>query len=301
LQQHPQPPAPVVFLGSSMSANGMKAELAEAPLTASLGRSVVSYNLATNGGGPITHLVYVQRLLRRGVRPELVVLEVSPLLFCPGQASLDIRRFPAEVLEHQDLDIIERHGNQPDLRDEWWKSQLVPAYGHRLMILNQSARVLVPFNDQIDLWADVDEHGWRGRKALAPEMHGVALTQIEFQLKDKLAKFTIDEAPLKGLRELTDLLAKERIKAVLVVMPAGPFLRSLYAPGSTAPVMAEFAAVSRQHGFTLIDAQEWYDESSFVDSYHLHDEAADGFTQRLVREVLAPAVGSHGGVASRGR
>src|SRR5262245_43927180 len=176
--QHADPPATVVFLGSSMSANGMKAGDAEAPLASSLGRPVVSYNLATNGGGPITHLVYVERLLRRGLRPEMVVLEVSPLLFCKGQASMDILRFPPEVLEHDDVGIMERYGSQPDLRDEWWKARAVPAYGHRLMILNQSARLLVPFSEQIELWPDVDAHGWRGRKPLSPDMHAVAMRQI---------------------------------------------------------------------------------------------------------------------------
>lgn len=294
VKKQPQPPATAVFLGSSMSANGMKAGVAEAPLAEALGRPVAGYNLATNGGGPITHLVYVERLLRRGVRPDLVVLEVSPLLFIPGQALMDIRRFPADVLERQDLDILERHSNQPDLREEWWKSQLVPAYGHRLMILNQSAYVLVPFNDRIELWRDVDEHGWRGRKRLSPQKHDIAMTEIENQLKAKLAKFTADEAPLKGLRELAGLLAQERIKTVLVVMPSGPFLRSMYAPGSTVPVMAEFAALSRQHAFPLIDAHEWYSEDSFVDSYHLHADAAHVFTERLAREGLVPAIQAGG-------
>ncbi len=301
LQRHHGHAAPVVFLGSSMSANGMKAQLAEAPLTASLGRPVVSYNLATNGGGPITHLVYVQRLLRRGVRPEMVVLEVSPLLLSPGQASMDFRRFPADVLERQDLEVLERYNDQLDLRDEWWQSQIVPAYGHRLMILNQLVPTFVPFNEQIEVWPDVDDHGWRGREALSPEEHNAALMQIGIQLKDRLANFKIDDVPLKGLRELTDLLAKERIQTVLVVMPEGPFLRSLYARGSTAPVMAEFAALGRQHGFVLIDAHTWYGEDSFVDSYHLHEEAADGFTERLVREALVPALRPRGGVASSGR
>jgi hypothetical protein len=301
LQQHPQPPAAVVFLGSSMSANGMKAEIAEAPLTASLGRPVVSYNLATNGGGPITHLVYMQRLLRRNVRPELVVLEVSPLLFSPGQVSMDLRRFSADVLERQDLDILERHSDQPALRDEWWQSHLVPAYGHRLMILNQSARTLVPFHEQIELWPDVDDHGWRGRPAPSPEEHRVNMTLIEYQLKKRLADFKVDEVPLHGLRELSELLATERIKTVVVMMPEGPHLRSLYAPGSTVPVLAEFAALSGQHGFMLIDAHAWYDEGSFVDSYHLHEEAADAFTQRLVREALVPMVGPGRGVAASGK
>jgi hypothetical protein len=184
---------------------------------------------------------------------------------------------------------MERYGGQSDLRDEWWKSRMVPAYGHRLMILNQSARLLVPFSEQIELWPDVDAHGWRGRKPLAPAMHAVALKEIELQLKEKLQKFETDAAPRQGLRELAEVLAKERIRTVMVVMPEGPFLRSLYAPNAAAPMREEFRSLCRHHGFTLIDAHDWYDESRFVDSYHLHEHAAQEFTDRLVREALTSA------------
>ncbi|HZZ78877.1 MAG TPA: DUF1574 family protein [Gemmataceae bacterium] len=292
LGQHPKPAASVVFFGSSMSANGMKAGEAEAPLTSSLGRPVVSYNLATNGAGPVTHLVYMQRLLRRGVRPDMVVLEVSPLLFVQGQVAMDISRFPADVLEREDIGTLERYAGKSDLRDEWWKSQLVPTYAHRRMILNQSAPLLVPFSEQIELWPDVDAHGWRGRRALPPEEHRVALQAIEAQLKEKLQKFRPEEEPRKGLNELADLLTKEHIQAVLVVMPEGPFLRSLYAPNAAEPMREEFRSLCRRHGFTLVDAHEWYDESQFVDSYHLHASAAQEFTERLVREGLTPVAAS---------
>jgi hypothetical protein len=290
LSQHPQPPATVVFFGSSMSANGMKAGVVEEPAAAALGRPVASYNLATNGAGPVTHLVHLQRLLRRGIRPDLVVLEASPLGFEAGQNALDIQRLPAHILEYADLDTIERHASQPDLREEWWKSQLVPTYGHRLMLLNQSVRILVPNCDQIELWTDVDEHGWRPRPVPAPEQHQYALSQIDLQFRGRLAAYRADEAPLQALREVTDLLAQERIATVVVLMPAGPLMRSFAPPEGMAPVLAELDALSKKPGFHVVNAHEWYDESMFVDSYHLHQDGAQVFTERLAREAIAPAL-----------
>ena len=140
VNQHRQPPATVVFLGSSMTAHGIRPALMGPPLEVALGRPVVGYNLGINGAGPIAQLIYAQRLLRRGIRPDLLVLEASPMHYGVGQAEQEMRRFPAHVLEKPDLDILQRYGDLPERRGEWLQSRLVPAYGHRLMILNRSAR-----------------------------------------------------------------------------------------------------------------------------------------------------------------
>ena len=288
LNQHQQKPATVVFFGSSMSASGMKADVVEAPLAASLGRPVVGFNLATNGAGPLTQLIYVQRLLRRGVRPDLVVIELAPLFYEVGQAPIELRRFPADVLEGPDLNTIERYSQQLDLRNEWWQARLVPVHGHRLMILNQSARPLVPFSDRVEIWTEADGHGWRGRPKPTPEEHRQILHEIEAQFKTRYANYKIDPVPLQTLRELTDLLAKERIAAALVMMPEGPLLRSLYGPDVLTPLIVEFTAMSRKYGFPLIQACDWLEEEKFTDSYHLNAEGAQVFTERLVSELMRP-------------
>jgi hypothetical protein len=288
LRQHQQPPATVIFMGSSMTANGVNAAIVEEPLASTLGRPVVAYNLAINGNGPLSHLVHMQRLLRRGIRPDVVVIELTPLICEVGQGRLDVRRFPAEVLEHPELDTLERYADQPALRTEWWQSHLVPVHGHRSMILNQSARVFVPFDERVELWTDADAHGWRGRPVPSPQEHRQILQEIERQFKTRLASYKMSEAPLKALRELTDLLAKERIVAVLVMMPEGPLMRSFHDPESLAAALKEFTALSRQHGFPLIHAHDWFDEGEFRDSYHLHEVGATEFTQRLVPVILGP-------------
>ena len=273
-----------------MTANGIDASRIEEPLANVMGRPVVCYNLGINGNGPLAHLVHVQRLLRRGIRPDLVCIEVSPLMCDSGEVKLDIARFPANVLEHRDLETLERHADPPDLRSDWWQAHLLPIYGHRVMILNQSARVLVPFKERVELWKDADEHGWRPRPVPTPTEHRRYLAEVEQEFKERWARHKIDEIPLNALRELTDLLAKERIKAALVVMPEGPMMRALYRQELAEPVTEVFATMSRKHGFPLIYAREWLDEEHFRDSYHLHKTGAKAFTERLLREGLTPTL-----------
>ena len=286
--QHRQTPTTVVFLGSSISANGMKAGMVDAPLSAALGRPAIGYNLATNGAGPITHLVKVQRLLRRGVRPDLVVLEMSPIFYAAVESGINIRRLSPHLMEHRDLDTLERHTDSASLRAEWWEANLVPIHGHRLMILNHSARPLVPYADRVSVWNDADAHGWQGRPSLTPQAHGQVLELVETQFKARLGAYKVDDAPLKALRELTDLLAKEGIATLMVVMPEGPLMRSLYAPEAHAALLAEFSRISRKHRFPLIQARAWLGEDQFRDSYHLHEEGAAVFTERLVQEAILP-------------
>ena len=285
-----QPPAIILFMGSSITAHGMKADMVDEALSASSGRSVIGFNLATNAAGPFTQLVYVQRLLRRDVRPDLVVLELSPIFFNYRDAPNDIGRFPAYALGRHDLDTVERYSREPALRHEWWQSYLVPTHGHRLTILNQSALALVPFNDRLDLWHDMDAHGWRRREIPTPEDHRTFLARIKQEFGPPMAVYQVGQPPVKALREVTGLLAQERIPTTMVLMPEGPVLRSCYRPGSLTPLMAEFTTLSRVHGFPLIQAREWFEEEKFIDSYHLTHEGAKEFTARLLREIIAPTM-----------
>lgn len=290
LKQHSRPTATVVFLGSSMTANGVDASISESPLTSVLGRPVVSYNFGINHDGPLAQLLHVQCLLRRGIRPELVCLEVAPLMYDARENAIDSARFPAHILDRHDLDTLERFGGRPDLSADWWQARLVPIHGHRIMILNQSAEALVPFNERAPLWHDADAHGWRPVPAPAAPERRVILEAIEKEFRARWASHRLGENPVKALRELTDLLARERIVTMLVVMPEGPLMRSLYSPEMADPALKEFTAVSQKHGFQLVDARDWFDEVKFRDSYHLTREGATAFTERLLRESLRPTM-----------
>jgi hypothetical protein len=282
-------PATVLFMGSSLTAHGMKADVVDQRASAALGRPVIGFNLGTNGSGPLTQLVYLHRLLQRGAKPELVILELSPIFFDFADRLNDIDRFPAQVLSRSDLDTVTRFVRQPDdLRDEWRRCCIVPIHGHRLTILNQTAPIMVPFADRVELSDDMDAHGWRRRERPEPARHAEILELVKQWFGPRLERFKVGGPPVQVLRELADLLASEQIPTVMVVMPEGPLMRSLYAPGSLDPLMNEFAEISRKYGFPLIPARCWFGEEQFTDSYHLTDQAAEEFTERLVREAILP-------------
>src|SRR5205085_7068809 len=116
LAQKPASAFKVIFTGSSMTAHGVRADKVEQSLTAALDRPVVSFNMASNGAGPLTQLIHVQRLLRRGVRPDLLVIELSPLSYDYADAPSDLARFPADRLERGDLGIVQQFCGKESLR-----------------------------------------------------------------------------------------------------------------------------------------------------------------------------------------
>jgi hypothetical protein len=147
---------------------------------------------------------------------------------------------------------------------------------------------MVPYPDRLELLEDMDSHGWRRRERPPPAEHAAILERVEWAFGPRLAKFKLGQPPVQALRELTDVLAREQIPAVMVAMPEGPVMRSLYGPGSLDALMREFAEISRDWGFPLIDARTWFGEDEFTDSYHLTGQAAQAFTERLTRDAILP-------------
>src|SRR5262249_33484984 len=76
------------------------------------------FNFALGGSGPLKELVCLRRLLREGVRPRLVCVELAPPLLARGN---DPRE--AVVPERQDweeVDLLQDYGGGPGGRGGGW-------------------------------------------------------------------------------------------------------------------------------------------------------------------------------------
>src|SRR5262249_5729664 len=99
-------PKTVIFLGSSTTAHGMTADLVEDTVAGSLECPGVAFNMGTRAAGPLTSLIPLRGLRARGIRPDLVVIELSPPLYDSADEPSDLQRFPANVLEHEDVALV---------------------------------------------------------------------------------------------------------------------------------------------------------------------------------------------------
>src|SRR5207237_692463 len=177
----------------------VRADTVEDSLTSKLDRPVVSFNMASNGAGPLTQLIHVQRLLRRGVRPDLLVIELSPLSYDYADAPSDLARFPADRLERGDLGIVQQFCGKESLRKEWWETFFIPIHGHRLTILNQVAEIFVPYPDRLDLWTDTDAYGYRPPPNLpTPGRHAELLKYLREQAPSRYGNFKSGQPRLRA-------------------------------------------------------------------------------------------------------
>ncbi len=148
LRAGPEKPRTVVMLGSSRTQFGFRPVAEEKFWSAALGRPVAAFNFGVSGGSPLTDLLYWRRMRRDGVRPDLLLVEVTPPLLAaqvpPGDFRAD--HLPTAQLGWRDLSLIEHYtaGGRAGLRREWLGAWPLPWYAHRFALVSYVAPILLP-------------------------------------------------------------------------------------------------------------------------------------------------------------
>lgn len=287
----PERPLTVVMLGSSRTLHGLDAASLERPLSRRLGRPVVVFNFGLVGAGPLRELITLRRLLADGVRPDLVLVEVLPPVLAGQVPYMDVRLVEDPVcrLRVQDLDPVARYGgpSRQKLRLAWGATWLLPCYYHRLTIVSRVFPSLLPLNDRLDGFRDINGSGdvppvYRAEQR--PRALKVAREEYGFFLNG----FRLGGFGPRALEEVLQLCRGERIPTALVLMPEGPVFRSWYRGDSWRQIREFLDGLSRRTGVPVFSARDWLGENDFVDSHHMLPGGGARFTERLGREVIAP-------------
>jgi hypothetical protein len=296
-------PLTVVMLGSSRTIFGLKASELEAPLEESAGRPVVVFNFGVAGAGPVTNLMNLRRLLAEGVRPDLFLIEVLPPLL--ARETVEADRLSADRLEQSDLEVLGRYGASKErLKENWWLSNVVPCYGHRLAIMSWAAPSYHSFRLRLDWFRECDRSGWvAGPAPIANQCaHATALENARKEYAAYLTNFHLGSPSCQALREQLEVCRKAGIGVALVLMPEGSDFHSWYKPADWAEIERFLTELSREFGAPIVNAREWIADEDFGDSHHLLQSGAEKFTQRIGREVLPALLADKlkkAGVASR--
>jgi hypothetical protein len=297
-------PWTVVLLGSSRVQYGLRGGLLEGHLAAATGRPVVVVNFGAGGAGPCHSLLTWQRLLRRGVRPDLLVLEVLPALLNEPAAYDEFaeRLLPPQALLWEDLPLVQRYSadGRPSLRRDWLAGALAPLHTYRRTLLSRSAGALLPSRQRVAADPRLDDP--QGTELPVAEMcrqRAQHLRRTRADYTAMLADFRVGERADRAVRELLESCREQGVPAALLVMPEGEVFRSWYPPGSWALLERYLRALCRDYGTALINARRWSPEREFFDSHHLLPGAAERVTARLGREGVVPLL-RRGRPAQRG-
>jgi hypothetical protein len=285
----PQPPVTVIMVGSSVTSNSFKAKDLEALLSRKLDRPAVVLNMSSHGAGPLTELVWTRRLLQRGIRPDLLCIEVNPFFYNHPGVPVDARRFPASILTRADLDVVARYIPDVDFQRTWGLDSWCPAYRHRLTILNYLAQTLVPCEDRMPTWGGkIDDRFWAPLMSCPPRELRERLAGVKGMFGPELNHFAPGRPSLQAFEELLQVLQRERIRTVVVLTPQGKTVRGLYPPNALHSFVQRVIRLSHQYNCVFFNTFDMLEEEMFGDSIHPTDVGAERFSTRLASEVLLP-------------
>ena len=269
----------VLMLGSSRTLLGFHAGRVEEQT----GRT--AFNFGTPATGPITHLVYLERLLKQGVRPRRLIVEVLPSMFADGpEGPIEQTFLNGERLTADEIDTVERFGFAPAVvRPAWRESVIAPWWKLRFQILGRISPSWLPWNLRFDWSRTADAHGWATppRQEVTPEERAVQLAKVRDEYAHTLAHMVPNGRPLSALRELIAICQANDIPVTLVRMPEGDTFREMYPPGLEERV----TAILEPLGVPVIDARQWLTEDDFYDGHHPFTRGAEKFTDRLIQDM----------------
>jgi len=292
-------PAVVVMLGSSRTGLAFHGKVMERRLAADLGRPAVAFNYGTPAAGPVTQLVYFDRLLAAGVRPDLLLVEVLPSMLADGHGGPGERHwFYADRLTSSERATVVHHGfDGRAVNARWRRSVLLPAYTLRFQIASRLAPSWLPWQVRFDWSRGSDECGWgtTQRQEVGDDQLGRGIDQARLEYAPTLADYHPGGPAAAALRELVGRCHAAGVPVRLVLMPEGSVFRRWLPPAGEARLTAFLANISTKSDVPVTDARTWLPDADFYDGHHMFARGAEAFTDRLGREVVAPilAAGPH--------
>ncbi len=275
--------ARVVMLGSSRTGMAFHAANVEGD-----GRAV-AFNFGIPAAGPVTQLVYLQRLLDDGVTPDLLLVEVLPSLLSKEADGRPRERhfLAAERLTASECDTVARLGfPADDVRGTWARTVTTPAYWLRFPTLSKLVPSALPWQHRND-WsrgADADGLSRTPDQTENADRRERATAQARLEYEPVLRDFTPGGPAFDALRELLTLAETHGIPTRLVLMPEAEEFRG-YLPDAGYQRLLD---ALRELPAPLVNAREWLPNAAFVDGHHTFVAGADLFTAHLTREVITP-------------
>jgi hypothetical protein len=286
-------PFTVLMLGSSRTTAGFNAGRLEKELSQELQRPVVVFNFGLTGAGPLMQLLDLQRLLAKGIRPDLLLIEVLPPLLTGHIPHSELNRLPVHRVWLAELPLLARYGGALDeMRKTWWETWPVPCYTRRFAIVSRLLPAWLPYQLRMDWAYQIDDSGWVASPVnrSTPELRRRAVERARNEYLGYLVGFRLGGPACQALRELLELCRSEGIAAAFVLMPEGTEFHSWYPPGVWPQIENFLTGLGREYAVPLINAREWMADEDFSDSHHLLPRGATVFTDRLGREALVPLV-----------
>lgn len=268
----------LVALGSSRTLNGLRPGVLP-------GDGPRVFNLGLTRHGVVQQWLAFDRLLRDGVRPTWVTIELFPVALPQGAGELAMT--PAGRHTLGDVRFLVANGlRPPSYAGDWLQARAASVYDSRFTVRSWLCPAWVPWSERHDyVWTNTDAGGWlemppatdpAAARAHAAEVDGAAMRQ-----------FTVHPDGDRAIRQTLARCASETIGAAVVLMPEAAWFRELYRGDAEQRLRSYAATLERECGVPVIDARDWCPDDEFRDGSHLLAAGAARFTERYGRDVVS--------------
>jgi hypothetical protein len=291
LQARPDASLTAMFLGSSRVCMGCSCIQLETQLTASLGQPIFTHNLGRAGAGPVAQHLYLERLIRSGIRPDWLFVEVLSPLLSETCGAVELGKPPGQWISFRELATLRQYGFPVGSTSiELARFYLSAASFQKLPIVRRGLRKWGPWSPPHGLRnLPADYSGWSPYNLTpTPDVRQRATDHARIDYTPHLSHFRLGGPNCRALHNLLILCREQRIPVALILMPEGPEFRSWYTEEGWQSIQGFLDELSSTYSVPIINARDWIDEQDFLDSHHLLRQGAVDFTQRLAQDKLAP-------------
>lgn len=287
-----RPPA-FAFFGSSRTGAAVDIIRTNELLRTESGQSPPprAVNMSVPAGDPISAEFILDQMLKAGVKPRYVVMEVSP-----ETVNFHNMWMAGHVMRQLNWEHVYSHFETAKRGKALWhylEARCVPVYTHRKQLVIEAkkmasgwlpkAGVAPPVGKPLD-WDDIIRPPDRMPDE---ELLRYSRTRAEYSTRRWLTPYHADGITAHALERIIARCKAEGIGVVLLGVPACTAHRKEFTPAVEASYMGLINRLTNEHGCRFIDARDWMADSLFLDDLHLRfEDGAKVFTDRLVRDVL---------------
>lgn len=278
----------VLVLGSSRTMLGVDAKTLSQELTHRLGHATIAFNFGTSGGGPLTNMLYLQRILSSGCHPQIVIMEIHPTFLAEreeGDAAEGQWLFPHRLYSGE-AEQLTAAGHATPVPDHLgWKGWVSATHAYRFPMLNHWYPRWLPCPHGLTLGALTDDHGWVGGLDVPPKNQDKLLLAAYCQYAPLLKNYSISPAALNALQVITHQCQQANIALVFMITPESSVFQSWYPEDAQPRFNAIVQSLEAESGRRVIDARHWLPDEGFADGHHVTPRGAAIWTQGLTESL----------------
>jgi hypothetical protein len=301
-------PVTVVFLGSSRTMYGVRPAIVEETVTADANTHCLAYNLAVLANGPIGEMVHWQRLVDRGMTPDVVVLEICPARFStftqkqPGsdepldpkkkKLSDDMVTFRGDRMTWDEVQLVRSYGYPDEAETDWREANWNPWFGFRFQILGMLNPMWLPNNVTHHERRPASDLGWKRPfyEKWAPDKYPQAIEANRELLFKRMQNIDFDESPAQCFRDLVRSIKAHGSIPVAFVTPEASVIRAWYPPEVNKRIDQFVHELREQLGIQVVDLRAALPDDAFHDGHHAVLWGADEYSREVAKAVVVRAV-----------